>query len=114
MALEYLGEDFDVHSGGIDLIFPHHENEIAQSCCSTHGHFARHWFHITHLMVDGGKMSKSLGNLYTLADLEKRGYSAPEVRYVLISGHYRAPLNFTFHSLDAARQALQKLAAQQN
>lgn len=110
MALEYLGEDFDVHSGGIDLIFPHHENEIAQSCCSTHGHFARHWFHVTHLMVDGGKMSKSLGNLYTLADLEKRGYSAAEVRYVLISGHYRAPLNFTFHSLDAARQALQKLA----
>lgn len=110
MALEYLGEDFDVHSGGIDLIFPHHENEIAQSCCATHGKFAHHWFHVTHLMVDGGKMSKSLGNLYTLEDLQKRGYSAAEVRYVLISGHYKAPLNFTFHSLDAARQALQKLA----
>lgn len=110
MALEYLGEDFDVHSGGIDLIFPHHENEIAQSCCSTHGHFARHWFHVTHLMVDGGKMSKSLGNLYTLEDLQGRGYSPAEVRYVLISGHYRAPLNFNVHSLDAARQALQKLA----
>ncbi|MDZ4287052.1 MAG: cysteine--tRNA ligase, partial [Prosthecobacter sp.] len=110
MALEYLGEDFDVHSGGIDLIFPHHENEIAQSCCSTHGHFARHWFHVTHLMVDGGKMSKSLGNLYTLEDLQGRGYSPVEVRYVLINGHYRAPLNFNFHSLDAARDALQKLA----
>ena len=110
MSLEYLGEDFDVHSGGIDLIFPHHENEIAQSCCSTHGKFAHHWFHVTHLMVDGGKMSKSLGNLYTLEDLQKRGYHPAEVRYVLISGHYRAPLNFTFHSLDAARQALQKLA----
>jgi cysteinyl-tRNA synthetase len=110
MILEYLGEDFDLHSGGVDLIFPHHENEIAQSCCSTHGKFARHWFHIAHLMVDGGKMSKSLGNLYTLEDLKARGYSASEVRYTLISGHYRAPLNFTFHSLDSAKQALQKLA----
>lgn len=110
MSLEYLGEDFDVHGGGVDLIFPHHENEIAQSCCATHGKFARHWFHVTHLMVDGGKMSKSLGNLYTLEDLSARGYTPAEVRYVLISGHYRTPLNFTLHSLDAARQALQKLA----
>lgn len=110
MILEYLGEDFDLHSGGVDLIFPHHENEIAQSCCSTHGKFAHHWMHVAHLMVDGGKMSKSLGNLYTLEDLAKRGYSAAEVRYVLIYGHYRAPLNFTMHSLDSARQALQKLA----
>lgn len=110
MILEYLGEDFDLHSGGVDLIFPHHENEIAQSCCSTHGKFAAHWFHIAHLMVDGGKMSKSLGNLYTLEDLKGRGYTPAEVRYVLISGHYSAPLNFTFHSLDSARQALQKLA----
>ncbi|SKA98236.1 cysteinyl-tRNA synthetase [Prosthecobacter debontii] len=110
MSLEYLGEDFDVHGGGVDLIFPHHENEIAQSCCATHGKFARHWFHVTHLLVDGGKMSKSLGNLYTLEDLQKRGYSPAEVRYVLISGHYRTPLNFTLHSLDSARQAIQKLA----
>lgn len=110
MILEYLGEDFDLHSGGVDLIFPHHENEIAQSCCSTHGKFAHHWMHVAHLMVDGGKMSKSLGNLFTLADLAARGYTAAEVRYVLISGHYRAPLNFTMHSLDSARQALQKLA----
>ncbi len=110
MILEYLGEDFDLHSGGVDLIFPHHENEIAQSCCSTQGHFAHHWMHVAHLMVDGGKMSKSIGNLYTLEDLAKRGYSAVEVRYVLISGHYSAPLNFTLHSLDSARQALQKLA----
>lgn len=110
MSLEYLGEDFDLHSGGIDLMFPHHENEIAQSCCSTHGRFAHHWFHVTHLMVDGGKMAKSLGNLYTLEDLKQRGYSAGEVRYVLIGGHYRTPLNFNIHSLDTARQALQKLA----
>lgn len=110
MILEYLGEDFDLHSGGVDLVFPHHENEIAQSCCSTNGKFARHWLHGAHLMVDGGKMSKSLGNLYTLSDLAERGYSAAEVRYTLISGHYRSPLNFTFHSLDSARQALQKIA----
>ena len=110
MIKEYLGDDFDLHSGGVDLIFPHHENEIAQSCCSTHGKFAHHWMHVAHLMVDGGKMSKSIGNLYTLADLAERGYSAGEVRYVLVSGHYRAPLNFTMHSLDSARQALQKLA----
>jgi len=110
MALEYLGEDFDLHSGGVDLIFPHHENEIAQSCCSTHGGFARLWMHAAHLMVDGGKMSKSLGNLYTLDDLKHRGYSAAEVRYTLLSGHYRQPLNFTLHSLDSSRQALIKLA----
>ena len=110
MSLEYLGEDFDVHGGGVDLIFPHHENEIAQSCCATHGKFAHHWFHVTHLLVDGGKMSKSLGNLYTLEQLGERGYTPVEVRYVLISGHYRTPLSFTLHSLDSARQALQKLA----
>ena len=109
MIKEYLGDDFDLHSGGVDLIFPHHENEIAQSCCATHGKFAHHWMHIAHLMVDNGKMSKSIGNLYTLADLEKRGFTANEVRYVLIAGHYRQPLNFTFHSLDSARSALQKL-----
>jgi cysteinyl-tRNA synthetase len=110
MSLEYLGVEFDLHGGGIDLIFPHHENEIAQSCCATGGHFARHWMHAAHLMVDGGKMSKSLGNLYTLDDLNKLGHSVMEVRYTLLSGHYRQPLNFTLHSLDAARQALAKLA----
>ena len=110
MIREYLGDDFDIHSGGVDLIFPHHENEIAQSCCSTHGKFAHHWMHVAHLMVDGGKMSKSLGNLYTLTDLEAKGYTAADVRYVLIAGHYRSPLNFTLHSLDSAKQALQKLA----
>lgn len=110
MALEYLGIDFDLHSGGIDLIFPHHENEIAQSCCATDGHFARLWMHVAHLMVDGGKMSKSLGNLYTLDDLKQRGFTPNEVRYTLLSGHYRQPLNFTLHTLDASRQALIRLA----
>ena len=110
MIKEYLGNDFDLHSGGVDLVFPHHENEIAQSRCSCGGNFAAHWFHITHLMVDGGKMSKSLGNLYTIDDLAEKGYTAMEVRYVLISGHYRKQLNFTLDSLHAAKEALQKLA----
>jgi cysteinyl-tRNA synthetase len=110
MIREYLGETFDLHSGGVDLVFPHHENEIAQSRCACGGHFAATWFHIAHLMVDGGKMSKSLGNLYTLEDLAKHGWTAMEVRYVLLSGHYRKPLNFTFDSLHAAREAMNKMA----
>jgi cysteinyl-tRNA synthetase len=110
MIHEYLGDSFDLHSGGVDLVFPHHENEIAQSICSCGGRFAAHWFHIAHLLVDGGKMSKSLGNLHTLDDLAARGFSPMEVRYVLIGGHYRKPLNFTFDSLHAAREALHKLA----
>lgn len=110
MIHEYLGDTFDLHSGGVDLVFPHHENEIAQSQCACGGHFAAHWFHITHLLVDGGKMSKSLGNLYTLTDLAAKGFTPAEVRYVLIGGHYRKPLNFTLDSLSAAREALAKLA----
>lgn len=114
MIYEYLGENFDLHSGGVDLVFPHHENEIAQSQCSCGGHFAAHWFHIAHLLVDGGKMSKSLGNLYTLHDLTEKGWTANEVRYVLISGHYRKSLNFTLDSLHAAREALTKIAKAAN
>jgi cysteinyl-tRNA synthetase len=110
MISEYLGDSFDLHSGGVDLVFPHHENEIAQSQCACGGHFAATWFHITHLLVDGGKMSKSLGNLYTLEDLEARGHTAMEVRYVLIGAHYRKPLNFTLDSLAGAREALAKLS----
>lgn len=110
MIREYLGDSFDLHSGGVDLVFPHHENEIAQSECACGGQFAANWFHITHLLVDGGKMSKSLGNLYTLEDLAARGHSAMEVRYVLIGAHYRKPLNFTLDSLSGAREALAKLA----
>jgi cysteinyl-tRNA synthetase len=109
MSMKHLGESFDLHSGGVDLIFPHHENEIAQSEAATGKRFVRHWFHVTHLLVDGRKMSKSLGNLYTLADLQTRGFTAEEVRYVLISGCYRQPLNFTLDSLSAARKALARL-----
>ena len=109
MCREYLGNTFDLHSGGVDLIFPHHENEIAQSEAATGETFARHWFHITHLMVDGGKMSKSKGNMYTLADLEEKGFTANELRYVLISGHYRHPLNFTLQSMADSKKALDRI-----
>lgn len=109
MIGEYFGNSFDLHSGGVDLVFPHHENEIAQSKCACGGEFARHWFHITHLLVDGGKMSKSLGNMYTLDDLQEKGYTAAELRYVLVSGYYRRPLNFLLDSLSDARAALQRL-----
>ncbi len=110
MTREYLGDTFDLHSGGVDLVFPHHENEIAQSECCTGKEFSRLWFHVNHLVVEGRKMSKSLGNLYTLDDLATRGYPPIVVRYALLSGHYRTPLNFTFASLDAAKSALEKIA----
>jgi cysteinyl-tRNA synthetase len=110
MSMKYLGPSFDVHSGGIDLAFPHHENEIAQSEACTGQTFSRLWLHMVHLMVDGKKMSKSLGNLYTLDDLAEKGWSAMEVRYALIAGHYRKHLNFTFDTLSAARSNLQRLA----
>jgi cysteinyl-tRNA synthetase len=109
MSMKYLGESFDLHSGGVDLIFPHHENEIAQSEGATGKPFVRHWFHVAHLMVDGAKMSKSLGNLYRLEDILSAGFSAEELRYALIAGHYRQPLNFTWESLKAARSALLRL-----
>ena len=110
MCREYLGDTFDLHSGGVDLVFPHHENEIAQSQCATGEKFADHWFHTTHLLVDGRKMSKSLGNLYTLEQLADMGHNAMRVRYVLISGLYRQPLNFTLQSLDDAGKAMTRLA----
>ena len=110
MGMRYLGESFDLHSGGIDLEFPHHENEMAQSEAATGKRLARHWFHVAHLLVDGKKMSKRLGNLYTLSDIQARGYTAAELRYALLSAHYRQPLNFTLDALKAARSALQRLS----
>ena len=110
MSIEYLGDTFDLHGGGVDLCFPHHENEIAQSECATgKKDFASHWFHSEHLMVDGAKMSKSLGNLYTLDDLKAKGASPMAVRYALISGHYRTQFNFTLKSLDDAAGAIEKI-----
>ena len=111
MSMRYLGPSIDVHGGGVDLTFPHHENEVAQSECATGEHFVRHWFHSAHLMVEGRKMSKSLGNLYTLDDLKEKGYSPQEVRWALMSGHYRKTLNFTFDALNAGRKALTRVSA---
>ncbi len=110
MAAKYLGESFDLHGGGIDLCFPHHENEIAQSACSLNVKSpARYWFHSAHLMVEGQKMSKSLGNLYTLDDLIAKGYTPMQVRFTLIAGHYKQQLNFTFKGLEDAKSAIFKL-----
>ncbi len=110
MSHKYLGDTFDLHSGGVDLVFPHHENEIAQSRCACGGESARHWFHVTHLLVDGAKMSKSLGNMYTLDQLEGMGYTPAALRYVLASAYYRRPLNFTLSGMKDATSALNKLA----
>lgn len=110
ICMKHLGESFDLHSGGVDLVFPHHDNEIAQVEAATDKTFARHWFHIAHLMVEGQKMSKSLGNLHTIEELVQKGYKAQEARYVLLSGSYRQPLNFTFDSMQASRKALSKLS----
>ena len=109
MSQKYLGKTFDIHCGGVDNLFPHHENEIAQSesanCCPQ----ARYWLHSEHLTVDGEKMSKSLGNCYTLGDLLDRGLSARSIRYLLLSVHYRQQLDFTFDKLAEADRALKRV-----
>jgi len=109
MSMKYLGETFDVHCGGVDNLFPHHENEIAQSESATGAPFARLWLHSEHLIVDGEKMSKSLGNQYTLRDLRDRGVDPRALRYLFLSVHYRQKLNFTFRSLAAAAAALRRV-----
>jgi cysteinyl-tRNA synthetase len=109
MAMQYLGESFDLHAGGEDLMFPHHENEIAQSESVTHKPLARHWFHVRFLLVDGRKMSKSEGNFYTLRDLLLKGYKASAIRLALISVPYRHQLNFTFDGLIEATNAIDRL-----
>jgi cysteinyl-tRNA synthetase len=109
MSKALLGPTIDLHTGGVDLLFPHHENEIAQSQCCNGTTFARHWYHSEHLLVDGKKMSKSLGNLYTLDDLKAKGFIPAALRYALLSGHPRKQLNFTLDSLHAAESALKNL-----
>ena len=109
MSMKYLGETFDIHTGGEDNIFPHHENEIAQSECATGKPFAKYWLHSRHLMVGGEKMAKSKGNFYTLRDLLDKGFDPMAIRYVLIKGHYRSPLNFTFDEINGATSAIQRL-----
>ncbi len=109
MAMEYLGDSFDLHAGGEDLMFPHHENEIAQSETATGKPFARHWMHVRFLLVDGRKMSKSEGNFFTLRDLLLKGYKASAIRLALISVPYRHQLNFTFEGLADAANAIDRL-----
>lgn len=109
MSMKYLGESFDIHCGGMDNIFPHHDDEIAQSEAATGHKFVNYWLHNAHLIVEGKKMSKSAGNFFTLRDLLAKGYSGREIRYELISTHYRQSLNFTMDGLDAARTALGRL-----
>jgi len=109
MSMKYLGETFDIHCGGVDLIFPHHENEIAQSESATGKPFVHTWLHAEHLIVDNQKMSKSLGNQYTLPELLARGCSPRALRYLFLSVHYRQKLNFTFESLNGAAGALRRV-----
>ncbi len=109
MSMKYLGNSFDIHCGGVDLVFPHHENEIAQSEAATEEPFVRHWIHSEFLLVDSDKMSKSEGNQYTLRDLIKRGCDPLAVRYLLQSVHYRKQLNFTFEGVDQAQSALRRI-----
>src|SRR3712207_4367972 len=109
MAMKYLGETFDIHAGGIDLVFPHHENEVAQSEGATCKQFARYWLHAEHLKVEGESMSKSRGNYYTFRDLRERGYDPAAVRYLLLSVPYRKQLNFTFEGLRGAEKTVESL-----
>jgi len=109
MAIKYLGDTLDIHAGGVDLIFPHHENEIAQSESLTGKQFSRFWLHAEFLMVEGQKMSKSLGNYFTLRDLIGKGYAPEVIRYLLISVPYRKQLNFTFDGLKSAASAIDRL-----
>jgi cysteinyl-tRNA synthetase len=109
MAMKYLGETIDIHTGGVDNLFPHHENEIAQSEAATGKKFANYWLHNEHLLVEGQRMGKSLGNYYTLNDIVAKGYDPKALRYVLLSTHYRQQLNFTFEGLEAANNAIERL-----
>jgi cysteinyl-tRNA synthetase len=109
MATALLGDQIDIHCGGVDNIFPHHEAEIAQTEAITGKKFVRYWLHCLHLLVDGQKMSKSLGNFYTIPDVLAKGYSGREVRYALMRVNYRAPLNFTWGGMEEARESLQRI-----
>ena len=109
MSMKILGDSFDLHLGGEDLIFPHHEDEIAQSEGATGRPFVKHWLHGAHLLVEGKKMSKSLGNFFTLRDLLAKGFNGREIRYLLLTAHYRETFNFTLDGLQGARTALARI-----
>ncbi len=110
MSTEYLGDTLDIHTGGEDNIFPHHEAEIAQTECYTGNKFVRYWAHNRHLLVDGEKMSKSKGNFYVLEDVEKKGYAPEMLRLAILSSHYRSPMNFTWNSMEQARSNMQRIS----
>ncbi len=109
MSMKYLGETFDIHTGGVDNMFPHHENEIAQSEAATGKRFVNYWMHCEHLLVEGKRMGKRFGNYYTVRDLTKLGHDPMAIRYLLLSTHYRQQLNFTFEGLRAAQNAIDRL-----
>jgi cysteinyl-tRNA synthetase len=113
MSMKYLGETFDIHCGGVDNMFPHHENEIAQSEAATGKPFVHYWMHNEHLLVEGKKMAKSAGNFYTLRDLLAKGLDPLAIRYLLLSTHYRQQFNFTFEALESAKKAIERLATLQ-
>jgi len=109
MSMKYLGETLDIHCGGVDNLFPHHENEIAQSEAATGKKFVNYWLHNEHLLIEGKRMAKSLGNYYTVRDLTARGYDPKAIRYLLLATHYRQQVNFTFEGLEAAKNTLDRL-----
>ena len=109
MSMKYLGETFDIHCGGVDNIFPHHENEIAQSEAATGKKFVNYWLHNEHLLVEGKKMSKRFGNYYTLRDLQAKECDLTAIRFLLMSVHYRQQFNFTFEALESAKSAVERL-----
>jgi len=109
MSMKYLGETLDIHCGGVDNLFPHHENEIAQSEAATGKKFANYWMHNEHLLVEGKRMAKRLGNYYTVKDLTTKGHKPKAIRYLMLSTHYRQQINFTFEGLEAAKSTLERL-----
>jgi cysteinyl-tRNA synthetase len=109
MSMEYLGDHFDIHCGGVDNKFPHHENEIAQSVCAVDTPFVNFWLHSEFLLVDGGKMSKSLDNFYCISDLFEKGFRAEEIRYIMLSAHYRTKVNFTLDKQHEAKVSIRRI-----
>ena len=109
MSTALLGDQIDIHCGGVDNIFPHHEAEIAQSEGVTGKKFVRYWLHCAHLLVDGQKMAKSLGNFYSVPDVLAKGYTGRDLRYALLRVHYRVPLNFTWDGMNEARESLGRI-----
>jgi cysteinyl-tRNA synthetase len=114
MSMDELGETFDIHAGGVDLVFPHHEDEIAQSEGATGREFVRYWLHGEFLLLEGDKMAKSTGNIFNLQDLVDRGVKPSSIRYLFLTAHYRSKLNFTFAGLEASAEAVRRIRGTRN